>query len=244
MSAINSATTSRRELPRRHQNREVPGNDLADDAKRFMKMIGDSVVVYLGNAAFLGAHGRSEIAPVIDDERHVGIGGFADRLAVVERLDERQQFQIGFQLVGDLVEKRRPLLHGGLAPGFLRRMRGVERKFDIGRGGARYLTELLAGDRARIVEIASFDRSDPLAADEIIVAVANENLFGDFLQSLLKHWFPPGGQSRSAPSFRCFVRRPLCAGSMRRRSIARFNSRPPARFVRGRPFAGSFFARF
>ena len=56
----------RRELPGRHQQREVPGNDLADDAERLMEVIGDGVVVDLGNAAFLGADAAGEIAEVVD----------------------------------------------------------------------------------------------------------------------------------------------------------------------------------
>jgi hypothetical protein len=43
---------------------------------------------------------------VIDDERHVGVGGFPDRLAVVERLDQRQDIEIALDLVRDLIEIR------------------------------------------------------------------------------------------------------------------------------------------
>jgi hypothetical protein len=53
----------------------------------------------------------------------------------------------------------------------------VERELDVGGRGAGNLAKLVAGDRARIVEIAAFDGGDPFAADEIVVAVANENLF-------------------------------------------------------------------
>ncbi len=40
----------RRELPRRHQEREVPRDDLADDAERLVEVVGDGVVVDLGDA--------------------------------------------------------------------------------------------------------------------------------------------------------------------------------------------------
>ena len=156
-----------------------------------MIVIGDGVVVDLGDAAFLGAHDAGEIAPVIDDERHVGMGRLADRLAVVERLDQRQQVEIGFQLVGDLVEDARAFGDRGLAPGILGLVGGIEREFDVGRRGARHLAELLAGDRARIVEVASLDRRDPFAADEIVVAVADQNLLGDFLDCFMIHGHPP-----------------------------------------------------
>ncbi len=86
-----------RKLPRRHQKRKIPRNDLADDAERFMVVVGDSVVVDLGDAAFLSAHHAGEIAPMVDGERQVGMGGFADRLAVVESLDEGEQIEVGLR---------------------------------------------------------------------------------------------------------------------------------------------------
>ena len=171
----------RRELPGRHQDREIPRNDLADDAERFVEMIGDRVLVDLRDAAFLGAHDAGEIAQMVDDQRHVGMRRLADRLAVVERLDQRQQIEIAFHLVGDPVQDARALLDRGLAPGVLGLMRGIERELDVGRRGAGDLTEPLAGDRARIVEILAFDRRDPFSADEIVVAVADQNLLRDLV---------------------------------------------------------------
>jgi hypothetical protein len=140
-------------------------------------MIGHGVVIDLGDAAFLGPHHAGEIAPVIDHQRHVGVGGLADRLAVVERLDQCEQIEVGLQLVGDPVQDQRTLGNRGLAPGVLCLVGGVERQFDVGRGGARNRAQLLAGDRARIIEVASFRWRHPFAADEIVVAVADQNLF-------------------------------------------------------------------
>jgi hypothetical protein len=114
---------------------------------------------------------------VVDDQRHVGMGGLADRLAVVERLDQREQIEIGFQLVGDLVQNARALGDRRLAPGVLGLMGGIERQFDVGRGRTRNRAEFLASDRTRIVEIASLDRRHPLAADEIVVSFSDQNLF-------------------------------------------------------------------
>jgi ParB family chromosome partitioning protein len=164
-------------FPRRHQDREIPGDDLADDAERLVIVIGDGFGIDLRDAALLRPHHAGEIAPVVDDQRHVRIGGLADRLAVVERLDQRQQVQIGFQLVGDLVEDARALSDRGLAPGVLRLVGGVEGEFDVGGAGARNRAELLAGDGAWIIEVASLRGRHPFAADEIVVAVSDENLF-------------------------------------------------------------------
>jgi len=114
---------------------------------------------------------------VVDHKRHVGIGRLADWLAVVERFDQRDQVQIGFQLVRDLVQNARAFGYRRLGPGILGLVSGAEREFDIRRGRARNLAELLAGNRTRIVKVLSLDRSNPLAADEIIVPVRTRSCF-------------------------------------------------------------------
>ena len=96
-----------RHLPHGHQDREIPGNDLADDAERLVEMIGDGVVIDLADRAFLGADRAGEIAEMVDGQRNVGGHGLADRLAVVPGLGERKLLQIGFDPVGDLVEDLR-----------------------------------------------------------------------------------------------------------------------------------------
>ena len=60
-------------------------------------------------------------------------------------------------------------------------MGGVERELDVGRRGAGNLAEPLTGDRARVVEILALDRRDPFAADEIVVAIADQNLLRDLV---------------------------------------------------------------
>src|SRR5690349_9729675 len=59
------AARGRGELPHRHQQREVPGNDLPDHAQRLMEMIGDRVLVDLAQAALLRAQATREIAEVV-----------------------------------------------------------------------------------------------------------------------------------------------------------------------------------
>jgi hypothetical protein len=44
---------------------------------------------------------------VIDRQRHVRGRGFADRLAVVDRLDEGQRVEVGLEAIGDLVQNDR-----------------------------------------------------------------------------------------------------------------------------------------
>jgi ParB family chromosome partitioning protein len=86
----------RGQLPRRHQQREVPRDDLADHAQRLVIVIGDGVVVDFAQRAFLAADARGEIAEVVDRQRHVGCGRLADRLAVVDGFDHRQHVEVVF----------------------------------------------------------------------------------------------------------------------------------------------------
>ena len=78
----------RRDLPRRHQQREVPGDDLPAHADRLLARV--AVHVRLGDRQRLaGDLGRpaGEVAQVLGGERHVHAPGELDRLAVVERLE-------------------------------------------------------------------------------------------------------------------------------------------------------------
>ncbi len=160
----------RRELPCRHQNWKIPRDDLADDAERLMKMIGDRVVVDFRNAAFLRADGAGEIAEVVDGERNVGGGRLADRLAIVPGLGRSEKVEVLLHDIRDPVQDARAIRYAGLAPGVLGGMGGVERGLDVILVGTRDLANLLAGDRRDIVEVAAGLWLRPLAVDEIAVA--------------------------------------------------------------------------
>src|SRR5262249_42204635 len=74
-------------LPRLHQEREVPRNDLADDADRFVPCVtekwtldGDRLAVDLVGPAGV-------VAIAFDGQRQVGGQRIAQRLAVVERFE-------------------------------------------------------------------------------------------------------------------------------------------------------------
>jgi len=121
-----------RELPARHQDGEVPRDDLTDHAERLVIVIGDRVLIELAERAFLRADARREVAEVIDGKRNVRGACLADRLAVVDGLDRGDELQILRHAVGDLVEERGALGRRRIAPGVLRLMGGVERKLDPG----------------------------------------------------------------------------------------------------------------
>ena len=128
-----------------------------------MEMISRRIMIDLAECfAFLRPNAAGEIAEMIDRERQIGALGFADRLAVVDRLDQGKKLELLFDTVGDLVEDRGPLGRRGLAPGVLRLVRGVERKLDIGGLRARDLAHGLAGDRADVVEVIARRQERPI----------------------------------------------------------------------------------
>ena len=160
----------RSDLPRRHQDREVPGNDLPHHAQRLMEMIGDRVVVQLRNAAFLRADAAGEIAEVVDSQRYVGRQRLAHRLAIVPGLGLGDGLQVLFDPVGDAVQQQGAFRHAGLAPGVLGGVGGVQRLFDIGRVRTGHFAQDAAIHRGGVFEIAAVDRRDPLSADEVVIA--------------------------------------------------------------------------
>ena len=141
------------QFPDRHEQREVPRDDLADDAERLVEVIGDGVVVDLGEAAFLGADRAGEVAEVIDGQRQVGGGRLADRLAVVPGFGAREEIEVLLHAVSDPVEDQRALGRAGAAPGVLGGMGRVERGLDVLGVGTGDFAEKLAVYRREVLEI-------------------------------------------------------------------------------------------
>ena len=131
----------RRQLPCRHQDGKVPGNDLAHHAERLVEMVGNRIVVDLRDRAFLGANATGKVAPMIDGQGKIGGRGFADWLSVVPGLGQRQQIEVVFHALGNLVEEVRAVRGAGVPPALACRMGGVQRQLDVLRVGARNLAE-------------------------------------------------------------------------------------------------------
>jgi len=88
----------------------------------------------------------------------------------LDGLDRGENLQILLHAAGDLVEDLGALGRRDVAPGILRLVRGVKRKLDACGLRANNLAYRLAGDRADILEVTAVDGSDPLAADEVLIA--------------------------------------------------------------------------
>ena len=76
------ARERRRDLPREHQQREVPRDDLAGDAERARRAVRERVLELVGPARV--------VEEVRGREREVDVARLLDRLAAVERLERRR----------------------------------------------------------------------------------------------------------------------------------------------------------
>ena len=141
-------------------------------------MIGDGVVVDLGQAAFLGSDGPCEIAEMVDRKWQVRRGGLADRLAVIPGLGQRKKTKILLHAVRDLVENNRAFRNAGASPPALGSMRGVERCFNVLLVRARDLAKQLTVHRRKILEVLAGARLGPFAADEVSVTLREGSFRG------------------------------------------------------------------
>ena len=161
----------RGELPHGHEDREVPRDDLADDAERLVEVVRDGVLVDLAARTLLSPKDAREVAEVVDGEREVGGERLAHGLAVLPRLGDGERLEVRLDAVGDPVEDERALAERGLAPGGGGGVGGVEGCLDVLLGAPGDLAERLAVDRRDVLEPEALLRVDPVAADEVAVAV-------------------------------------------------------------------------
>ena len=133
-------------------------------------------MIDLAEAALLAAYGAGEITEVVDRQWQVGGACLADRLAIVPGLGNCQPFEIGLHAVSDAIEDEGALGGAGAPPSVLRGVRRIKRGLDVLRIGARDLADRLTGHRRGVFEIFARLWRNPLAADEVIVALGEGNL--------------------------------------------------------------------
>src|SRR6266852_67454 len=161
-----AAGERRRKLPRQHQQREVPRDDLAGYPNRSRLAVRERVLELVRPARV--------VEEVRGRERQVDIAGLLDRLAAVQRLEDRELARALLQDAGDPEEVLRALRA---------RQRGPAVRVCVagGRDGAvdvllRALAHrrerLLARGRDRRVRVR---RRDPLAGNEVAVTLLEAN---------------------------------------------------------------------
>ena len=153
-----------------------------------MEVIGDGIVVDFADRAFLGADAAREITEMVDGERNIRIGGFAQRLAVVPCFGTGDEIEIVLNPLGDLEQDVGALRHARLAPFVAGLVGGIQRELDVGCVRARHFADLVAGDRRKIIHVAAGFRLHPFAAD-VIAVFQLEGRFARFLLNLNVHDF-------------------------------------------------------
>ncbi len=159
----------RGQLPGRHQQREVPRDDLADHPDGLLEVVADGVLIQLGGRTLLGADTAGEVAEVIHHQRQVGGQGLAHRLAVLPGLGDGEHFNVLFDAIGDAQQQVAALGDAGLAPAGECLVGGVQRQLDIGGVGAGHFAEHLAVHRRDVFKVAAGARRHPLTTDEVVV---------------------------------------------------------------------------
>ena len=151
---------SGRDFPRQHEQRKIPGNDLADDAAGFItgKFAGEK----LGPAGVM--------VEVAGNERNINIAAFADGFAVVERFEDGQAARVLLDLPGKAVEKLGALVAGKFFPCGKSLASGLDCSFDVGCGTLRNIGDFFAGGRVGGVEVPAFARTVEAAIDEVAEA--------------------------------------------------------------------------
>ena len=121
-----------RDFPSRHQEGEVPRNNLTDYADGFTQDDRQVFGVKLGCGAFFAADDAGEITEMVRSQRDVGGTSFTDGFAVVQRFLQGEQFQVFVNHIGDFVEYGGTFGSGGFAPCFERFLRCGDSGIDIG----------------------------------------------------------------------------------------------------------------
>ena len=157
-----------RELPGQHQHGEVPGNDLADNAYRFVPRIAEERAVD-GNCFAVDLVGPSgEIAEAADGGCDVHCFRDADRFSVVQGFEGSQFVGVLFNQIGQAVQHAPAFGCGELAPRTM--FEGAagcfHSFFDVGCVGFRNLADFLASGRIDgCKSLAGFAR-DPAVVDQ------------------------------------------------------------------------------
>ena len=174
-----------RELPRRHQQREVPGDHLPGDPERAGTGAEPGVGELVGPARVVEEMRRGE--------RDVHVPGLLDRLAVVQALQHRELAGALLDGAGDPVQVLGPLPAGHRAPACRRRFAGraTARSTSPARPGD--LGQHLLGGRVQRLEVPPVGGRDELAVDEqavlaAMVTIARDSGAGAYSQSVGAAW--------------------------------------------------------
>src|SRR5215467_15921096 len=150
----------RRDFPRQHQQREIPGNDLSDHAA-------GGVIPELLLDKLCPTRVMVEMAGY---QRNIQIAAFTDGFAVVESLEYGEPARMLLHLASQRIEKARTLVSGQFLPAAQGGTRGLHGGFDVGGASLGYIGDFFAGRGIAGFEISSLNRCLELPVDEMAEA--------------------------------------------------------------------------
>ena len=177
----------RRDLPREHQQREVPRDDLAGDAHGTRAAVREGVLELVGPAGV--------VEEVRGRQRNVDVAGLLDRLPAVQGLQHRELARALLKDARDPEEVLRPLCRGDGRPAVVVGVAGgLHGEVDVLGAGLGDLGEHLLGCRADRREVLARLRLDQLAADVEAVALLERD---DVARLGCRRVVPAGGNRRA-----------------------------------------------
>ncbi|MNR04149.1 hypothetical protein D3C85_1200840 [compost metagenome] len=159
----------RRDLPGRHQQRVVPGDDLSRYANRLVTDAAPEAGIWQGQRlvlAFVQFTGKAGVVTKAADRVADVPLRFGQRFAVVPHFQFGQCRLATFQFIGQHLQPLRTLGARGPAPAVVERASGSpHRVVDVFLGACRHLVKGLAGGRVDDLQVSTQVRADPFAVD-------------------------------------------------------------------------------
>ena len=147
----------RSNLPRQHQQRKIPRNNLPDNSARHI----------LGKFLFQKLRPAGVMIEMPRDQRNVDVAALANRLAIVHRLQHREQPRMLLHQPRQRIQIARPRMRSERLPRWRRRPRRFHRCVDVRRGSLRHRRQPLPIRRIDGLEVLARRRRLPHAVDEM-----------------------------------------------------------------------------
>lgn len=154
------------DLPRPHEEREVPGDDLTANTNGLVAGVGEGLVVGVNGLTVDLVGPATIVAQALGSGANIPLG-HGDRLAVVQGLDGGQDVSIALEQVSQLGQEAAALVRSDVTPGALEGLAGSRNgNVDI------LLRSFVNGNNRLLVggvdglEGLAFDTLDPLVVDE------------------------------------------------------------------------------
>ena len=170
---------SGRDLPREHEQREVPGNDLADDATS--SVVGKFLIEELGPAGV--------VIEMAGDKRNVDVAALANGLAVVHGFEHGEAARMLLHLAGQRVEIASAFVAAESLPCGQSFASGGDGGVDVVDVAESDLCQYVAGRRVAGGHVLAADGRNECTADELIEAAVMTS----------SHWLASSGSSGATP---------------------------------------------